>query len=209
MRSYEVGLYNSQSRVIGVRNDSGEEIPPYACVQVVRMIDLNVFSGIKPQNYGSQYSHFANGARPITNGGYGELTDAPFMAMAIDPADGIVAPGMIVGPRSNGWMLRRNTGGFRVVSYSEDGTWGDGIAIVVRQPMLTIKGTLNADGSVRVYWGLDAGTDTGIDVDCYNHCVDTETDKKVIAVWQQESQDYDGNTTNGQWMLVAGEKPTF
>lgn len=143
------------------KNDSGETIPPFACMRVKGVEALSgnriAIKMGKPDTYGSQLSHYINGPIEVANGKYGSCTNV-FPAI-VKAGSGTLTNGTLWGPRSGGWTIEKETGGFVVVSEHSSG-----FAIVNRLPMLAFTGRFDADvaqgatGTVSVYWH---GSDTG------------------------------------------------
>lgn len=73
---------------IYVRNDSGEEIPPFACMQTNGAVDAggqNYIKVVKPvDDTGEAGKYLFNGIAPIETGGYGIAHDGPLVRMLTD-----------------------------------------------------------------------------------------------------------------------------
>jgi len=73
---------------IYVRNDSGEEIPPFACLQTNGAVDAggqNYIKVVKPvDDTGEAGKYLFNGIAPIETGGYGIAHDGPLVRMLTD-----------------------------------------------------------------------------------------------------------------------------
>jgi len=73
---------------IYVRNDSGEEIPPFACMQTNGAVDAggqNYIKVVKPvDDTGAAGKYLFNGIAPIETGGYGIAHDGPLVRMLTD-----------------------------------------------------------------------------------------------------------------------------
>jgi hypothetical protein len=187
-----------------VENQSGEEIPPYACMKVVAYyggLETIGFSVDKPDEYGAQWGHIFNGPRPIpatesNNNGVrevaiGDLSLGLYEPYSGDP-DGLVYAGLHVGPRAGSWKLHEDTGGFFVCG--PIGDQSDRVCIVRRAPMLHVicktgGSGINTDqsGTVSVYWSNpgDGGTlsDTGVDITVYNRFESIGANKFLAAQW--------------------------
>lgn len=169
-----------------VKNESGEEIPPFACMRIVGTFmagydpeepwnGTNYRAGVgfrvmKPNTFGSQTSHIFNGPRPIPTSGIGEASVG--LIMFGKSASGSLTNGSPCGPRNGSWYLHPSTGGF----VCWEGNWADfdnNIYRVVQQPLLTLVGKAdnaiasNTSGDVTVYWGGATAT-TGEKVSAYN-----------------------------------------
>ena len=178
------------------KNDSGEQIPAFACMRVTGMTTLggrNVLTVQKPNTYGSQYMHRLNGPFPVEIGKYGICTRSAGAAALYDTADGTPALGERWGPRDATWKLKKNTGGWMVMGNS-DAT--NGIVIVQQAPMLSFVGKCdaaiakNAKGTVSIYYrsSLTAYTDTTVNMsDVYNTACDTNTSDYVEVNWDNDA----------------------
>lgn len=138
-----------------VRNDSGEEVPAFACMRITGMFapfttggesftrvgysNLGFTVG-KPNTFASQYSHLFNGPTPITPGAVGQ---GAFGHVMLGRGGGAAA-GSNIGPINNSWDLHSGSYGFTVV----DSTVIDYFASadvatvrVVQAPALFLRGT--------------------------------------------------------------------
>lgn len=151
---------------IPFKNDSGETVPPFACMRVKgieTLGDRSIVTIGKPNTYGSQFSHYLNGPIEVANGKYGSCTNV-FPAIA-KSGTGTLTNGTLWGPRSGVWTVEVKTGGFIVV-----GQHSSGLAIVDRFPMLAFTGKFDSNvsqggtGTVSIYWqGVDTGANmTGV-----------------------------------------------
>lgn len=181
-----------------VYNDSGEEIPAYACMEISnvrQMYDLSYgFAVVKPTQFGSQGQHVFNGNTPIPAGKYGVAICGDVMAALYDTSDGLPTPTReSVGPRSGSWKLRRNTGGFACVSYGGEDLAPDDLIRVMGRPMLTMVCKTDTEiskttqGTASIYWRT-AGTsddvsDTGVNLTIYSRYADIGTGKYILVQW--------------------------
>jgi hypothetical protein len=124
------------------------------------------------------------------------------VAALYDTADGTPAFGESWGPRDATWKLKKNTGGFRVLG-NADST--NGVVVVVSVPMMGFFGKTDAahakgaNGTVSIYWGSDAGTDTTENMtSVYNLFASVSSGKNVRCEWQ-------GDMDGKQFALTAGE----
>lgn len=154
-------------------NESGEQIPAFACLRITGMTTLggrNIVKVAKPNTYGSQYMHRLNGPLPVEIGKYGICTCSPGAAALYDTADG--TPGFLEqwGPRNATWKLKKNTGGWSIMG-NPDST--NGIVIVQQAPMLSFLGKTDstvvksASVTVSIYAGTGgpgAETDTTVNM---------------------------------------------
>lgn len=73
---------------IYVRNDTGEEIPPFGCLQTDGAVDVggqNYIKVTKPvDDTGEAGKYLFNGIAPIASGGYGIAHDGPLVRMLTD-----------------------------------------------------------------------------------------------------------------------------
>jgi len=140
---------------IPFRNDSGEEVPPFAVLRVTGLTTIGgrtVVTIGKPNTYGSQYSHFVNGPITVPADGYGTCTN-DFPAMV--SANGTATVGQLWGPRSGSWELESSTPGFIAL--------GDGV--FNRDPFVSFYGKFDSTvaqgntGTVSIWYGAGSGTD--------------------------------------------------
>jgi len=117
-------------RRIAFYNASGEDIPPYACMEqdynfesgksAVEYIDYeNIFHVVKPTSDGAKYPGLLlfNTESIVPANGWGTATLAPIMLAFYDDTDGVVEPGQDVGAKSGSWALTAKGKGFKVKSY--------------------------------------------------------------------------------------------
>lgn len=103
---------------IYVRNDSGEEIPAWGCMQVTGTVDANnqSFSKVtKPTTSGVQY--LFNGQQPIETGGYGVAQEGN-KARAYK-SSGTVTFGQLWRPTSGQWYLTQGSGRFPAIGLDD------------------------------------------------------------------------------------------
>ncbi len=157
-----------------VRNESGEEVPAFACLRITGMFspftssDLGGqqrvgvanmgFTIAKPNTYASQHSHLFNGAVPIAAGAIGQ---GVFGCVMLGRYTGSApSVGTAVGPKNASWDLWAGIPGFTVVDSSlEDSFDGSDVPTVrvIQSPALFLKGTaledigpFSGDGQVEV-----------------------------------------------------------
>lgn len=145
-----------------IRNDSGEEVPAFACMRITGMFSPFTSSdgvyqrvGVanmgftigKPNAFASQYSHLFNGPIAIASGAVGQ---GVFGHVMLGRRSGVSAPtvGSAIGPTNGSWDLAGGSYGFTVVAdTSLDDTlnlYDGGITKVVRviqSPALFLRGT--------------------------------------------------------------------
>ena len=145
-----------------VRNDSGEEVPPFACMRITGMFapftTTDSSSGIavtgianmgftisKPNAFGSQYSHLFNGPVSIAAGAVGQGVFGRVMTGRYTGT--APAVGNQVGPINGSWLLSSTSFGFAVVDtlLGNEGTINtlgfDKTVRVVQSPALFLRGT--------------------------------------------------------------------
>lgn len=199
---YTGGPAGNNLQVWPARNPGSEEIPPFACVKIdgawFSGDDQVIFNLSKADTFGAQWGHGFNGPVPLAAGGdyYGQITFGPIAVGVYDTADGTPEPGQFWGPRSGDWKLRKDTGGFRVISiaraneYAEERT---DLVVVQQWPMLNLVGKVDgavaptASGTVSIYWRDTSGvtlTDTGVNISAYNRLENTiAANDWVMLVW--------------------------
>ena len=93
---------------IYVRNDSGEEIPPFACMQTNGAVDAggqNYITVDKPvDDTGTAGRYLFNGIAPIEIGGYGIAHDGPLVRMLTDGT--AIASGDLWQPTVAAWAVK-------------------------------------------------------------------------------------------------------
>jgi hypothetical protein len=150
-----------------VRNDSGEEIPAFACMRITGMFvpfnQLDGSGGIfrvgyanmgftvsKPNTYGSQYSHLFNGPIPIAINSTGQGTFGNVMMGGYSGS--VPSVGNQIGPINGSWMLNTTSIGFQVVDVLSSSTDG-GLSLnvrVVASPGLFARGTYDGFGNATI-----------------------------------------------------------
>ena len=127
-------------------NQSGGTIPAYGiclCGSGVVTNGANALpQAIQPNVYGCRQNFFINGPEPVTAGAPGLAQRGPRYLIAYDSADGTPIGEDRWGPRNGTYLLKKNTGGFRVL-----GIWDSGnhILIAESEPMWTVRGTIASD----------------------------------------------------------------
>lgn len=191
------------------RNDSGEEIPAFACLRITssEVIEAGrvVLTAAKPNTYGAQYDHCFNGPLKVAAGKYGLCTRSDGAVALYDSGDGSPGWGESWGPRSGTWKLKKNTGGFRIEGISSTSKT---LAIVRPFPMLRVHGQTDAahakdaTGVVSIFYRSASGTYTDSGENFTNvlnsFCAITAANKDVEMVW-------DGGNGSDYWSIVAGE----
>lgn len=146
-----------------VRNDSGEEVPAFACMRITGMFSPFTSSdgsfqrvGVanmgltisKPNTYGSQYSHLFNGPRPIASGATGQGVFGRVMLGRYSGTGGTApAAGTYLGPKNGSWDLWAGIPGFLALDgLLEDNFNSSDVPTVrvIQSPALFLKGTANA-----------------------------------------------------------------
>lgn len=188
------------------RNDSGEEIPAFACMRVTGAEVVSTgrvaLTVGKPNTFGAQYNHVFNGPLKVANGKYGLCTRSDGAAALYDSADGTPAFGESWGPRDATWKLKKNTGGF-VVEIVTNST--QALASVKPQPFLMFKGQTDAShakaatGTISIFYGTGVGTDTTVNMtSVYNAFGNVATTKAVTCRWE-------GDIAGTKWTLISAE----
>ena len=184
-------------------NDSGEEIPAHAILEINGHVQTGqqiMYRMQKPTQFGARWHHRVNGPHPVAIGWYGLCRLSGLAAAAYDVTDGIPAIGELWGPRSGSWYLRALTGGWRIV-----GGASNGVVYVTHEPQQTIVGKTDAaitkatSGTVSVYWSAPVGslTDTSVNVTAYSRYGSIQVNKFVTLNW------------NGWgWEIIAAECST-
>jgi len=185
------------------RNDSGEEIPPYACLRIAGMKVLSgnrlVLLAEKPDTYGSQHTHYINShlAVPVGNFGGCAVPTSPVSIAASSTASPTDGNDPTIneswGPVDGSWELERYVGGFVAV-----GLIDDGVGLFVQAPMLLVHGKtdesidIGASGTVSI---VDGRGETEYNLEeVANRYADVEADKRVQCVYRDE-----------RWFLDAAE----
>jgi hypothetical protein len=119
-------------RWVPIRNDSGEEIPGFACLKVVDVLSDGSLAVEKPDT--NDEAVWFSGPGPIPIEGYGHATrDWPAVAL-YDSADGTPANGDEWGASAGSWRLRAARAGYRVLGGSTPQTAGTGRVVVEPMP---------------------------------------------------------------------------
>jgi hypothetical protein len=205
-----MGNYGAEGQALNLQwieyyNDSGEEIPAFGVMRISGMRKKDgrpVIQCKKPHTFGSQGQHRINGPVPVESSQYGVCLIGNHVAALYDTADGTPAFGESWGPRDATWKLKKNTGGFRVLGNADT---TNGVVVVVSVPMMGFFGKTDAahnksaDGTVSIYWGSDAGTDTTENMtSVYNLFGNVSSGKNVRCEWQ-------GDMDGKQFALTAAE----
>lgn len=121
------------------------DIPPYGAVLEATGSDptTGYLKVKRPDTYGSQWNAIVNGPATINAGESGDAQGGhgPFIA-AYDPADGTPAFDERWGPRNATYLLKKNTGGFKVIGVVDSTKH---LVLVDRDPMLSVRGTIASD----------------------------------------------------------------
>ena len=185
--------------VIPIVDGSGETlIPAYGVCLTKTGSDLTTgrVSVKRPDTYGSQNNALINGptAVAVSGNGFAQGGNGPFIA-AYDSSDGSPGHGEAWGPRSGTYLLKKNTGGFRVIAVL-DAT--NALALVQRDPMLTFRGKTDASlskgasGTISIYAGtLGSETDTTINMTAYNRFATVAITKWVTCSYCFDNQGWD------------------
>lgn len=186
------------------QNTSATECPPHGCFKIVGWSDDgdgNTYAlGEVSSSYGAQYAHAINSIVPVAEDEFGTGCQwCPAMVAAFDiDSDTIPSIGDHVGPRSGGWLLRDQTGGFEVVSIIDE---DEGIIRVTHAPMITLTCqtdsaiNLNASGTVSILWGtLGSEADTGVNLTAYNGYANLGSSKRCDVEWVR----------GDSWKMIAG-----
>jgi hypothetical protein len=130
---------------IEFRNDNANGVPPFGILRVTGttiLANREILTCDQPNAYGSTYLHFINGPATVASGKTGKCFNGFPVSAAFDIGDGTPAFGSMWGPRNGTWLLKKNTHGFRVVGLPDQ---VNGVVSVIREPMLTVRGTIAAD----------------------------------------------------------------
>ena len=206
------GTQGEQGRIVWEEfyNESGEQIPAFACMRVTGMTTVqgrNIVKVAKPNTYGSQYLHRLNGPLPVEIGKYGICTCSPGAAALYDTADGTPAFGERWGPRDATWKLKKNTGGWAAMGNADT---TNGIVIVQQAPMLSFHGqtdaaiSKDAGGTVSIFYrsGATAYTDTTVNMtNVFNAYGAIGSGKDVRCQWENDAT----SSGVGWWEIVAAE----
>lgn len=185
-------------------NESGETIPPFACLRIIGATTRNNRTVIrvgKPNTYGAQYHHRFNGPTQVTAGTYGVCTIGPHVTALYETADGTPAFGERWGPRDATWKLKKHTGGFQIVGNVDS---NNGLVTVTPSPFLSFTGRCDAAiakdaaGTVSIFYrsGNTALTDTTVNqTNVLNSSCDAALNDYVHCVWE-------GDSSTSYWKMV-------
>jgi hypothetical protein len=191
-------------RAISYKNNSGETVPAYGVIKITgtsqNAAGVYIFTGDKPDTWGSQYRHYVNGPIDIADGDGGVcyVPTSPVWAK-YDTGD-TPAVGEAWGPTDDSWELSQHVGGFEILSAEPD----DGKVLVIQRPLLWFIGKTDAShnqgasGTISIWSGATVSSlsDTTVNkTSVYNRFADMETTKWVKCSWHK----------NDEWELVAGE----
>lgn len=189
-------------------NNSGETVPANGILRITGFDpsdpETSKFTVAKPNTFGAQYSHAINDMAPVPAGEIGQCALGAMVPALYDSGDGTPAFGEIWGPRSGGWKLRKNTGGFLVVGVANQAS---DLVLVVPQPFTRFRGVTaeaiaqDAVGDVDVYRrsGATSYASTGGTLEALNDLdVDIDAAGAVCEVV------FDGLDTDGTpfWRIV-------
>lgn len=191
---------------IYVRNDSGEEIPPFACVQTSGTVESggqNYITVVKPvDETGNSGWYLFNGIAPIEIGGYGIAHDGPECRMLTDGS--AVTCGEYWKPNAGAWEIE--PGGSLFTAIGPDDIAADVMRGFVYRSNggSKIQYTITAltTATTGFYTGLKVATVTietapcelgdliGDSVEVVDHsgCVFDLTEAQLIGVWGWASE---------------------
>lgn len=197
----------SASRQTIFVNDSGEEIPPYACMQITEMEDFGL-NYCKVDKYDEDVfgGFLFNGHTAVADGKMGTAQSTPrFLGLREDSADAVTL-GHLWGPEVGEWFLKPNGGPWQALNLRTEATdetaiwFQPDIATTYRAVVTTAvtarSGTTEGGGVVTLKTiGASKATatlQTGIDVTTLlsaTSAIDTEL---VVA-----------RTTNGRLQVIS------
>jgi len=171
---------------IYVRNDSGVEIPAFACLQTTGTVEAsgqNYITVDQPADTtGAAGGYLFNGQAPIEIGGYGIAHDGPVVRMICSDT---IASGDALIPIVNDWEVELGAGPF--VAIGEDdietdcirgfvamggGGGGENWGVIIKTPVGGIaarSGTTVYSGSCDVFSIVGSTlTDTTVNIDVFN-----------------------------------------
>ena len=191
------------------RNDSGDVIPGGAVIKLTgfEADDENPFFKAEQSDaFGAQASHAINDNYSVGVDRYGLCCLGQLIPAVCESTDGTPAFGEVWGPRAGGWNLRKNTGGFRIMSEGYVGDESKTRALVLPEPWWRFRGTLVADSlkgttaTVNVFsLASDAYSDTGVDItNVYNELQDLTAGDAVYC-------EYEVNGASFRWRIYAWE----
>lgn len=151
----EAGIY--------FRNDSGGEVPPFACMEVTGTVEAggqNYITITKPTS--SALTYLFNGQAPVANSEYGTAQTGP--VFRVYKSTGTVTEGNRWAPTSGQWYLTKGAGAYVVQGADDIGT---DVFRVVRDDVARLyRFTLNASlasGTADADILEMDGTDTTVD----------------------------------------------
>jgi hypothetical protein len=178
-----VGAHAAQNQEFWpVRNDSGEEIPAYACLRItgtftpfdevvsnfiaIQGVANYGFTVAKPNTWGAQFMHCFNGPMTIGVGKVGQATFGRIMlAKQLTSEPTLTTPGSHLGPVKDEWFLSSSSGGFINLNGSTENTVLINGQRVMQSPMIFTRGTAKVSGGTSCYVG--GGTTHSIDTSTY------------------------------------------
>ena len=193
---------------IKFRNDAGSTAPAGGILRVTGYnndAEEPFLTIDQPNTFGAQYNHAINDDLDVASGEYGYCCLGQVVPALYDSADGTPAFGELWGPRASTWKLRKNTGGFRIMSegYVVDNSRFR--ALVAPVPFTRFRGTLDADlakgfsGNVSVsYLSSGAYSDTGVNLSAFNGLTDLTTSTVVYC-------EIEANGASNRWRIYAWE----
>lgn len=190
---------------IPFRNDSGEEIPPFAVLRPDGLVDRTDEWCLKVKKPDSTFAqrYYVNGPAAIPVDGFGMATDASYPA-PVKRDTGTLTYGDGWGPSSGSWLLKRwYAGGF--VAQIES---GDGRALFRQLEVVTVMATLDEDlefegiatASIIGFEGEGTTHDSGANVESYDGLLESgeklASGAVVVLSW-----------INGRWVATSGACP--
>lgn len=196
---------------IKFRNDAGSTAPAGGILRITGYnndAEEPFFTVGRPNAFGSQYFHAVNDDLDVPDGSSGYCCLGQIVPALYDSADGTPAFGESWGPQSGTWKLKKNVGGFRILSTSSytAGITGEYRCLVAVDPFVRFRGVTDASiakgasGTISIYYGT-GGTynDTTADMSSvYNDFGDVDSAKNVECVWE-------GDVAGVKWKIVAAE----
>lgn len=145
------------------RNDSGGEVPAFACMEVTGTVEAgsqNYITITKPTS--SALTYLFNGQAPVADGDYGTAQSGP--VYRVYKNTGTVTEGNRWAPTTSQWYLTKGAGQFVVLGSDDIGT--DAFRVmrddVARLYRFTLNATLASGTADADILEMD-GTDTNID----------------------------------------------
>jgi len=188
---------------IPVRNDSGEEIPPFAVLRPIGPVDLTDEWCMKVGKPNATFAqrYYVNGPAAIPIDGFGMATDASYPA-PVKRENATATYGDGWGVLSGSWELKRwHAGGFVMQAASGD-TKGLFRQLEVIEVMATLDGALVYQGTATAsIVGFETGGtlhDSGGNVESYDGLLETgrqlPSGATVYLTW-----------TNGRWVATRAQ----